>query len=468
MAKSAYALRWLAAGALLQALATTAQADGVGCLPQDLPGFAQPQQPRAQAVVVYLHGLHGDARTTWVHKTAFSATAWPCLMLADKDMFAGADAYMAGYRSRPLAPNPDTETAARELVADLRSAKVFDYAQVGIIAHSMGGIVAARMLTLPDLLTPKERAGIRLVGFFGTPALPTEAARICDKFGINRQCQEMSDPAAMQQLWAAWDSLAQRPAARCVAEGADSWMLGVPPWMRIVPEASAHRPCGGKPQHIGRADGFDHSQLVKPGGRGIFSHRVWRNAYSNCIRPHLPPPATEPTVPAVVGPADVAAWFYGLRDRLVQDPAADLATLTASLASATGQNRFWLPSSFGAASYDPALLEPWNAPAFARAAAPLLRHTLGDSQVLWSRRIGAHSDKLSDSAFDRLALELTERGALREGDLVALLSPVEALPGQVALLLRPGAAAVAIAADPAALGLVGMLSIPRPPLLCDA
>lgn len=451
-------MRRMARAWLMRLLATpllvagSALAAGIDCLPGAVPGYAQPKPDSRDSVVVFLHGLHGDARSTWTTSNwVFANTAWPCLLLAESDRFPDTKAYLASYRSVMAGLNPGIQQIARELVADLVKDDVFKHASVTFVAHSMGGIVLARILTDRGLLSANERARIRLVLFAGTPAQPTEAAAICAKWGINAtQCSELSDGSEMQKLWQRWDALpkAERPPVWCVAEGGDMRFASMFPLGRIVPEASAHRPCnaGGRTQV---AIGFDHSQLVKPESAASRPHGFLQAAFGGCVRPHLRRTSLADEEEPFARP--VRGWLDSLVSQL-KLPDADRRVAVAGVLAA-GTSRYFFPQG-GRDTLDPAQYARLPAAQFADDLNQALRPVLLQDRIDWARPIDRVASRLPDGEIERLIAALRSRGDLQQGDQLVALPVWDSQPDVLWLLaVRPG---------PAGPGLLGVLALPVP------
>ncbi|MFO1328995.1 MAG: hypothetical protein U1F56_16670 [Rubrivivax sp.] len=444
-------MRWAAlALGILSAADAVAQRDPLGCLPQDTPGWVQPRPALRSSAVVFLHGLHGDGRATWI---APGAAAWPCLVTGDEGVFGKSAVYLTSYRTRPGEPNPSTTEAARRVALDLATDGVFDHPQVSVVAHSMGGIVLARMLTTPGLLSDEQRRRIRLVLFVGTPAQPTEAATICSKFGINEQCTEMGDERQMSALWSAWDRLPARPAAWCMAEGANMWWF--PSWtlsMRIVPQSSAFRPCR-HPDYQQVAHGLDHSDVAKPVSSQVEPHRTLRNAFAACVRPSLTPAVAARTAPDGL-PAAASRWFYDLKGRLERERNDWTPLLSQTLA--TDVNRYWYPEGHNP-SFDIEHYERLGANAFVQVLRPALAELLSSAEFDWAVPVQRVHERVSDGAMDALIERMRDRGGLSGQDVIgAVRFRQREVDGQWLMVLRPGPAPAA------GFALLGVLAVPRP------
>lgn len=436
----------------LAGLPGAAAQGALDCLPEATPKWAQPQ-PRARAsAVVFLHGLHGHGLATW---TAAGTAAWPCLVLADRPIFRDSGVYLTSYHTEPGAGNPSTTDAARRVARDLVADGVFDHQHVSVVAHSMGGIVLARMLATPGILTDEQRRRVRLVLFVGTPAEPTEAASLCSKFGINEQCTEMGNADAMRELWSAWDRLPQRPSAWCTAEGANMWF---PSWTltrRIVPVDSAFRPCR-HPEHRSVAHGLDHSDVAKPLSTMVEPHRTLRHAFATCVRPTLRAAAAHEA--AVPLSAAVSRWFYELKDSLERERQDWSLPLVQVLS--TEVNRYWYPDGL-VPSFEVERHERLGPSAFVQALRQTLPELLPSAEFDWVEPADRVHERVSDGAMEALVQRMRERGGLDARDLFAAVRfRQREVDGQWLLVLRPAGG------RPGGFAVLGVLAVPRPAAAC--
>lgn len=455
------------AAALLLGLGSlaAAQAQYVDCLPAETPSFAKPRSAQRESVVVFIHGLHGDGGNTWTATGTFGGriAAWPCLLLADREVFRDSNVYLAEYRSELGRTNPSVAEAAQDIARDLETQGVLAHTHITFVAHSMGGIVLARMLTAAGLLSREQRGRVRLVVFLGTPALPTEAAAICGKFGVNAQCQEMSDAAKMAELWQAWDRLEPRPPAWCVAEGANMTM---PPWLRVVPVESAHRPCPVA-ELRSVAQGLDHSEVVKPESIEKRPHRDLRHAFSACVKHRLTLAASERSGTDLHLAEAGSRWFYDLKDRLLAEETDWTLPLEQSLASTAEVRRFWYPAG-NSPSFDADRYDRLGTGAFVQAVRQALPELLRPAEFAWIAPVGRIGERVPDSAMDTLLRRFRDAGGLRPDDVVLALKPRPEVEGQFLLLLRPGSSNNAAGGPAAAFGALGVAVIPKPVEGCKA
>jgi hypothetical protein len=82
------------------------------------------QTAGADAVVIFVHGVFGDAATTW-QNSATGAT-WPDLLAKDADL-KFSDIYVVNYASPIVQGSSNIEELAERVVQQLRDQKMFEY-----------------------------------------------------------------------------------------------------------------------------------------------------------------------------------------------------------------------------------------------------------------------------------------------------------------------------------------------------
>ena len=121
-------------------------------------------------VIVFVHGVTGDAKDTWTNDT--TKTYWPSLLRTDPT-FAEANVWVFSYFSPKLKDAQNVEELATKLGDEIRSQDVLmSHEKVYFIAHSMGGLIIREMLT-EQLPSP---AKVPLIYFFGTPSAGADLA----------------------------------------------------------------------------------------------------------------------------------------------------------------------------------------------------------------------------------------------------------------------------------------------------
>lgn len=263
---------WLAAGA--------AWADPI----QVLPGQAAPAGQRT--AVVFIHGVLGEADATW--RVNDRSESWPQLLATDPEL-PPSNVYVLGYRSHPLQSGSNIEQVATRLLQQLRDEGVFKkHDKVALIGHSMGGLVAKRMvLSLRAEGAQQELAKLRGVIFLSTPAHGAEVAGLAKWLSLNPQFKDLQ-PAELntflQTLHNDWqrlrrDPAASRPRAYCAYETLSTWGA------KVVPLLYAERECDGDALPLDR----DHFAMAKPTDRKDELYR-WtasrlRDSWTDPVKP---------------------------------------------------------------------------------------------------------------------------------------------------------------------------------------
>jgi len=305
-------LKWLfVACSLLTFFSPPARAQNnvdTPCVAPAESGYFPQRDPGNKSVIVFVHGVMGDAVSTWQHKPSAlnwwgTETFWPCL-IRDEPLFAGANLYLYGYRSAKLGYSPKIGEAADQLFQDLEADGVLSHGHITFVAHSMGGLIVSRML-LSHLNRPDVLDRVRLVMFYGTPGLGASIASVGKALSWNDQFWDMSETDALDQWRQRWMSTFKNTPHVCAAEMSRmSWLTGV-----IVPAESASALCGGTFTPL---YGLNHADIVKPQSRQDEPFRVLRRSYNLCVAPLLHNPAALSEAHTPLGQT-LLEWFYDLQ-----------------------------------------------------------------------------------------------------------------------------------------------------------
>lgn len=255
-------------------------------------------------LIVFIHGVNGSIEDTWgelalkklgrydqADKTSSGdwlidcsgeeENSWPCLMKEDNDFKKkeddngkknGYDFFVASYRSSALSYSSNISEIANRLLNTLIDRRFFeDYEQIHFVVHSMGGLIAKRMLIqLNQRNDLKKLYTVRSVIFLGTPAQGSGFAAFLNYFSRNPQFGDM-EPADVNTYIQTLDHDWQVVLRRRAAEGASYPLaycgyetlpiLPWVPWSTIVKFSQSQSFCDESPV------GFDrnHLELVKPG-----------------------------------------------------------------------------------------------------------------------------------------------------------------------------------------------------------
>jgi predicted alpha/beta hydrolase family esterase len=251
------------------------------------------------ADVVFVHGLGGDARSTWMRDRDDEATFWPSWLAQD---FPGLGVWTLGYAAEASAWKgasmalPDRGQSVLELFVN----KGLASRPLIFITHSLGGLLVKQMLQLADTQgVPRWEAvqrATRGIAFIATPhsgAALANFARLVNV--ILRSTDVLEDleahSAQLRTLhgWFLNRFLARpglAPACRSYAERLplrpEVWGLKLPAGLVIVNETSA------EPNIIGeRAIPLDedHLSICKPTDRDApLCDSIWA-FIRECIEP---------------------------------------------------------------------------------------------------------------------------------------------------------------------------------------
>lgn len=156
---------------------------------------------KAKGVIVFVHGVLGDAQKTWSNGNTY----WPELLTRDKT-FDGQDIYVYEYPSPKLGKSYSIDELAENLRLMLDSDSVSRYKEIIFVSHSMGGLV-----TRAFLLKYQSRImlRVRFLYFFATPTTGSPYAALAGIASNNPQFGQMypmnSDSylADLQRNWLA-------------------------------------------------------------------------------------------------------------------------------------------------------------------------------------------------------------------------------------------------------------------------
>ena len=141
-------------------------------LPNNPPFF---QNPDAEKLVVFIHGIKGDPVTTWAHKK--ENFFWP-QELAKEPKFKNSDVLSFGYECE-CGPSLNIREIAGHLNVSLIAALEKSYESISFVAHSMGGLVVREFILShwEDLQVP-----IDSLVMLSTPNLGNSFANIAEYF----------------------------------------------------------------------------------------------------------------------------------------------------------------------------------------------------------------------------------------------------------------------------------------------
>lgn len=136
-----------------------------------------------ERVIVFVHGLFGDATSTW---TCPAKTYWPGMLLKDH-AFDDSDIYVASYNTPYVGNTMTIDDVVANLDNRLENDRIFEHRDVVFVAHSLGGLIVQRFL-----LTHREYAKrVKVIYFFATPETGAEVARVGSIFSQDPLLRQM-------------------------------------------------------------------------------------------------------------------------------------------------------------------------------------------------------------------------------------------------------------------------------------
>lgn len=226
--------------------------------------FPQPQvsNPANDKLLLFIHGWSGDAQDTW--------KKFPGLV-HDDPRFSGVDVLSIDYPTFMLRRNLNIAQLTRWINAHLDFGRTSKYKKVGIIAHSMGGLIARELIIQRKLSSPEEP--ILVLVEVSSPHLGANPAKLASALGLSKPLTDemIKNSSFLITLQTDWQAVKNRPFTMCYTSPQDM----------VVSEESATSGCDDSlayPQ-------WGHRELVKPESQkddryllpiGVISKRLLR------------------------------------------------------------------------------------------------------------------------------------------------------------------------------------------------
>lgn len=267
-----------------------------------------------KSVLIFIHGVLGSAESTW--KNDETGSYWPELVLNDT-AFKTFDVYVVGYNTPKFSSALNLEQLSDNLEVQLRSAGLFKYDAVFVIAHSMGGLIVKRILAGLAIDADKDLQKVKAVFLIATPNHGAEVARLAQLLqSRNPQFGDMTDQGnryldVVDDLWiklmnARLHTRGRWPQAYCAYETKPTFGI------RVVTNESARTHCDNIPYALES----DHLGVVKPPSYN-FPPYPWI-AYQISVARDTIATATRPAVtPTVAGATLTRHVVTTARDTLI-------------------------------------------------------------------------------------------------------------------------------------------------------
>ena len=237
--------------------------------------------PYKQRVIVFVHGLFGNAADTWTNSQ--SHAYWPKLLLSDP-AFDDSDVYVAAYSSPYRGNTMNVDELAKSLESRLVNDDVFlKHREVVFVCHSLGGLVVQQLL----LLHQNYAKQVPFVYFFSSPESGAQIARLGSLFSSDPLLKDTfsgDENEYLQILEDSWNSAHFQIHRLCAYEKKP--YKGV----LVVDRLSGTRNC-----ETTLPINEDHLGIVKPDGTDHPSYIALRNAVKRYpIKPASPTPKQGP------------------------------------------------------------------------------------------------------------------------------------------------------------------------------
>jgi hypothetical protein len=225
---------------------------------------------KSESVVVFVHGVFGDAVSTWTNPT--TNAYWPDLLTKDAG-FDGVDVFVHSFPSPVLQRSYTVDELADQLRLHLNANRVFEHhKRVIFLCHIMGGLIVRAFL-----LKYRQYAGqVPMIYFFSTPSTGAGIANLARFISANPQLTDMrkmttDDPGTLGVSQAQWvtSDYGGRIRSYCAYELLQTHGI------QVVERESATNLCNKRFDPIRR----DHVNIVKPADQNDEPYLAFREAY---------------------------------------------------------------------------------------------------------------------------------------------------------------------------------------------
>lgn len=224
-------------------------------------------------LIVFVHGVLGDATSTW--RPSDQDTDWPSMLLSDAELNGANkrspyEALVFSYKTTLVSFSSNITEVAVQLRAELEKRKAFEGCeQIYFVTHSMGGLVTKRMLlSLANEGESERLARVRALFFIGTPTYGSKLGSLAKWLTFNPQFQNMEPMdinTYLQTLDHDWQAFLRKrntegrkfPLSFCAYEATPTFST----W--VVDRVSAAPNCDATPLSVDKV----HMGIVKPESR---------------------------------------------------------------------------------------------------------------------------------------------------------------------------------------------------------
>ena len=243
----------------------------------------------ADTVIVFIHGISGDSKSTW---TAQNGAYWPDLLTKDKT-FDGVDIYVYQYQTNIFGRALSIDELAENLRLYLDTSGVASHKRIIFLTHSMGGLV-----TRAYILKYQRRIAERtaFIYFYSTPTTGSELASLARLVSRNPQLEGMkveTSQGYLANLQRQWLDAELSIPSYCAYETQPTYRLPV------VTQASASNLCTKRLDPIEA----DHITIVKPASENDTSYLAFKSAFQDAVKIVREPSPSPPKQSVEVHPS---------------------------------------------------------------------------------------------------------------------------------------------------------------------
>lgn len=215
-------------------------------------------------VIVFVHGVLGDARQTW---TAKNGAYWPDLLMED-NTFKNFNIYVYDYPSPLFAVSLSISEVAENLRLLLEHDKVFDrHDEVIFLCHSMGGLIVRAFLLKYQRFAQK----VKMIYFLSTPTAGSQVSKLASIVSENPQYAGMKPWDGDAYVG---DQIQQWQAASFSIKSYCAYETRPTQGIQIVDRPSATNLCNQRVDPLDK----DHFEIAKPSNKKAVQYIAFSGA----------------------------------------------------------------------------------------------------------------------------------------------------------------------------------------------
>lgn len=312
------------------------------------------RQTNSKSAIVFIHGILSSSETCWKNET--TGAYWPD-MVSDADRTAdGPSVYVADYHTSLDAGTYSVDDAAEAVFEETRLAGALVKETIVFVCHSMGGLVARRMLVHKRRYFANKDLGLWLVA---SPSLGSNYATWLTPIArFFKQAHAEALRMGEDNLWldaldrdflALLDERSEEPEkkiqGRELYEDNSIFKIGMINPAPVVSPLSARRYF----QDSIRIPGSNHFTIAKPSDSEALQHKLLvefiRKLGSKIVGTPTLIPSTPPLPPGVTS-ADAFLKIENLADFVFAAEEEELKRLIAAVPPGSGIGGAFIPQSF--------------------------------------------------------------------------------------------------------------------------